>query len=91
MSPPWLGRSSLTTLCAVVLSHIILGAAVFPPALTNCLLFAPLERKPHADRGLDKLGPHCLVEPGPAPGREQEPGKSFVEQKNNPMKPGLLP
>lgn len=91
MSPPWLGRSSLTTLCTVVLSHIILDAMVFPPALTDCLLFAPLELKPHADMGLDKLGLHCLAEPDPAPGREQEPGKSFVEQKNNPMKPGLLP
>lgn len=70
-------------------SHIILGAPVSPPALINRLLFASPKCKPHADRGLRKLGLHCLAESGPAPGREQEPVRFFVEQRNDPMKPGL--
>lgn len=86
-----MGRSSLTTLYAVALSRIIFGIAVFPPALTNCLVFAPLECKCHADRALVKLDLHHLAEPGPTPDREQEPGKSFVKQKNSPVKPSLWP
>lgn len=66
VSPPWGGH--LTTLYAVVLSHVIFGTVHLPPALASCLVSAPLEQKLYVGRGLVKLGLGlCLRSPRSGP------------------------